>query len=297
MNVLYLRLLVVLVSLDDRRDRDRSLRDGLPRRRALHRAAAARDRDRAAAARRRGREDHDRLRYGLQGLTEMAVVSRWRSRSRSSSCAEPALRLLGGRGLRRRRRGCSRSRCGRSSRSRSGACSRVGLLSLGRQRGDRVANAIAVAVVLTAGLAPDPRVRRRDGAAVAGIVAETMLLVALAVSSPRPAVTSCRPRVRLAAAARAGGRAATLLVPLPTWLRRRRGPRLAFGVVAFAVAGSAAPRILLARPRRAPGDDVTRPKVVLLRGHGVNPWELRPWELLGDRFDVRCSSPAQSLRP
>src|SRR5437764_14516836 len=31
-----------------------------------------------------------------------------------------------------------------------------------------------------------------------------------------------------------------------------------------------------------------RPKVVLLRGHNVNPWDLRPWELLADRFDVVC---------
>jgi glycosyltransferase involved in cell wall biosynthesis len=29
-----------------------------------------------------------------------------------------------------------------------------------------------------------------------------------------------------------------------------------------------------------------RPKVVLLRGHSVNPWDLRPWELLADRFDI-----------
>ena len=30
-----------------------------------------------------------------------------------------------------------------------------------------------------------------------------------------------------------------------------------------------------------------RPRVVILRGHQVNPWELRPWEELSERFDVR----------
>jgi glycosyltransferase involved in cell wall biosynthesis len=29
-----------------------------------------------------------------------------------------------------------------------------------------------------------------------------------------------------------------------------------------------------------------RPRVVILRGHQANPWELRPWEGLADRFDV-----------
>jgi len=31
---------------------------------------------------------------------------------------------------------------------------------------------------------------------------------------------------------------------------------------------------------------VSRPRVVLLRGHNANPWELRTWELLENRFDV-----------
>ncbi len=30
-----------------------------------------------------------------------------------------------------------------------------------------------------------------------------------------------------------------------------------------------------------------RARVVILRGHQVNPWELRPWEELSDRYDVR----------
>ena len=33
---------------------------------------------------------------------------------------------------------------------------------------------------------------------------------------------------------------------------------------------------------------MSRPRVVLLRGHGVTPWELRPWEQLRDRFDIVC---------
>ena len=31
---------------------------------------------------------------------------------------------------------------------------------------------------------------------------------------------------------------------------------------------------------------MSRPRVVLLRGHNANPWDLRPWELLRDDFDV-----------
>jgi glycosyltransferase involved in cell wall biosynthesis len=31
-----------------------------------------------------------------------------------------------------------------------------------------------------------------------------------------------------------------------------------------------------------------RPRVVLLRGHQANPWDLRPWGLLSDSFDVTC---------
>jgi glycosyltransferase involved in cell wall biosynthesis len=32
---------------------------------------------------------------------------------------------------------------------------------------------------------------------------------------------------------------------------------------------------------------MTKKRVVLLRGHSANPWDLRPWELLRDRYDVR----------
>lgn len=32
---------------------------------------------------------------------------------------------------------------------------------------------------------------------------------------------------------------------------------------------------------------MSRPRVLLLRGHDANPWDLRPWELLSGRYDVR----------
>jgi glycosyltransferase involved in cell wall biosynthesis len=31
---------------------------------------------------------------------------------------------------------------------------------------------------------------------------------------------------------------------------------------------------------------MSRPRVVLLRGHNANPWDLRPWELLRDDYDI-----------
>ena len=36
-----------------------------------------------------------------------------------------------------------------------------------------------------------------------------------------------------------------------------------------------------------PAPEGPRPRVVLLRGHHANVWDLRPWELLADEFDVR----------
>lgn len=35
----------------------------------------------------------------------------------------------------------------------------------------------------------------------------------------------------------------------------------------------------------------SRPRVVVLRGHQANPWELRPWTLLSERFDVVVPQP------
>src|SRR5215218_5375660 len=37
-----------------------------------------------------------------------------------------------------------------------------------------------------------------------------------------------------------------------------------------------------------------RPRVIVLRGHQTNPWELRPWEQIGDRYDVAYLSSKRS---
>jgi glycosyltransferase involved in cell wall biosynthesis len=36
---------------------------------------------------------------------------------------------------------------------------------------------------------------------------------------------------------------------------------------------------------------VSRPRVALLRGYSANPWDLQPWRLLQDRFDISCLVP------
>ncbi len=41
-----------------------------------------------------------------------------------------------------------------------------------------------------------------------------------------------------------------------------------------------------AAPYESAGVGGVRPRVVVLRGHSANPWELRTWELLEDRFEV-----------
>ena len=40
---------------------------------------------------------------------------------------------------------------------------------------------------------------------------------------------------------------------------------------------------------------MSRPRVVLLRGHSANPWELGAWELLADRFDVAVAVTGSNL--
>jgi O-antigen/teichoic acid export membrane protein len=198
-----------------------------------------------------GAEDLDRLRYGLQGLTEMAVVSSLALALALTVLAEPALRLLGGEDFVGAARMLQLQAWALLPLA-VGSVLAIGLLSLGRQRAIAVANAVAVAVVLTAGLALIAAYGG-EGAAVAGIVAETVLLAALALalaSARRDALPSVgfiwRPLLALAAGA------ATLLVPLPDWLDAALALAV-FGAVAFAVRAVPS-EIFLALTRRAPGD-------------------------------------------
>ena len=199
-----------------------------------------------------GTEDLGRLRYALQGLTEMAVVVGLGLSLVLAVLAEPALRLLGG----------AEKYTGATEMLQIqvwalvplgiGNILAVGLLSLGRQRMIAVANAVAVVVVLSVGLVLIAAYGGR-GAALAGVVAEVVLLVALAAflaQAERAVLPSAafvwRPLVALAAGA------ATLLVPLPAWVD---GAVAAAVFVAVALAVRAVPaEILLALRRRAPGD-------------------------------------------
>jgi glycosyltransferase involved in cell wall biosynthesis len=40
---------------------------------------------------------------------------------------------------------------------------------------------------------------------------------------------------------------------------------------------------------------VSKPRVVVLRGHSTTPWELRSWEALTDRFDITCGVTGHNL--
>jgi glycosyltransferase involved in cell wall biosynthesis len=42
---------------------------------------------------------------------------------------------------------------------------------------------------------------------------------------------------------------------------------------------------------------VTKPRVLILRGHQANPWDLRPWEEVADRFDVTVALTGSNLYP
>ena len=198
-----------------------------------------------------GAEDLERLRYGLQGLTEMVVVTTVALALALTILAEPALRLLGGEEF----VGATRIlqiQVWALLPLAVGSVLAIGLLSLGRQRAIALANAFAVAAVLSGGLVLI-LAYGGEGAAVAGIAAEVLLLAALAgflASARRDVVPSPRFLWRPLLALIAG--AATLLVPLPEWVDAAVALAV-FAAVAFAVRAVPA-EILLALRGRAPGD-------------------------------------------
>ena len=198
-----------------------------------------------------GADDLPRLRYALQGLTQVSVTAAVGVALVVSTLAEPALRLLYG-----------EEYVGATEMLQlqiwalaplaAGSALSLGLLSLRRQRDIALANGVAVVLVLGAGV-PLVAAYEGVGAAVAALVAESALFLAIlgllarAEQRVTPAFSfAVRPLVALAAGA------ATLLLPLPDWVD---------GVVAGAVFVAVAlvvrafpPEVLEALRKRAPGD-------------------------------------------
>jgi O-antigen/teichoic acid export membrane protein len=180
MNVVYLRLLVVLVSLlEDETDtglfatsfRILELLIGLP---VIVLAVAL---PVLAVA---GAEDRERFRYGFQRLTEIAVLVGCLQVLLTVVLAEPAITLLYGEEF-----------TDAAPILRIQALSllpvflaqawTLGLVALRRPRSVAVGNALALAVVLVLGLALVPAYGT-SGAAVAGVVTESVLALALLVA-------------------------------------------------------------------------------------------------------------------
>ena len=198
-----------------------------------------------------GIEDLGRLGYALQGLTEMAVVTTLALSLALSTLAEPMLRLLGGDDYVGATRMLQIQVWALVPLS-VGSILAVALLSLGRQRAIALSNGIAVLAVLSAGLVLI-ELYGGEGAAVAGVVVELVLLLALAgfLRAAQPDVfPSLRFLWRPLLAVAAG--AATLVLPVPELVDAAVALG-AFVIVALAVRAVPA-EIVLALRGRAPGD-------------------------------------------
>ena len=251
MNVIYLRLLVILVSLMES-ERETGLYatsfrifemligiPGLVLAVALPVLAVA------------GENDVERLRYGLQRMTEVAVVFSLGLALMTYALAVPVIRILGG-----------EEYAGAAPILQIQAWALVplfvgqvavlALISLRRQHLLAVANAVALALVVMLGLTLIPAFSGR-GAAAAGVIAETaltaMLLGALARCErsvvPRFAFV-WRPLAALAAGA------AALAIPGLGELVRAMIVMVAFAVAAAAVRAVPS-EVLEALARRDPG--------------------------------------------
>lgn len=233
MNVVYLRLLVVLVSLQTSAHetglygtafRVVELFIGVP---PLVIGVAIPVLAVAAS------EDLGRLANGVQQLVEVSVVASLGVALTVSVAATPAVRLLGGAKF----DGAGPMLCVQAwalAPLAVGSVLSFALLSLKRQRDVAVATAAALAVVLLAGTLL-VRAYEGIGAAATGVAAETVLALALAFLLAR-AERSVLPRLAFAwrpLAALAAG-AATLLVPLPDWVDAIVAGAV-YTIVAFAI--------------------------------------------------------------
>jgi O-antigen/teichoic acid export membrane protein len=198
-----------------------------------------------------GSEDRERFSVAVQRMIEAIVVGALGLALVVSVLAEPVLQLLGG----------SEYAAAASMLQIQawalvplsvGSVLSVTLLALNRQRAIATANGVAVVVVVVAG-AGLIAAYGGEGAAVAGIVAESALLLALGAAIAR-FDRGLLPRLRFfpkpLGAVAAG--LATLAISLPPWVAGLVAG-LVFAVVAVGLR-AVPPEIVLALRRRAPGD-------------------------------------------
>jgi O-antigen/teichoic acid export membrane protein len=198
-----------------------------------------------------GAEDRERLSYGLQRLTEVALLSGLGLALATTALAAPGIELLYGDAfadaapmLRIQAWALVPLFLGQSA--------VVALVALRRQRAIAVANVVAVAVVLVLGIALIESFGG-EGAAVAGVVTE-LVLAAILVLSLRLAEPAVVPRLGFAwrpVTAAAAGAVPLVLLGTDGWLSA------ALAVAAFAVAAvvlRAVPsEVYAALGRRDPG--------------------------------------------
>jgi O-antigen/teichoic acid export membrane protein len=247
MNVVYLRLLVILVSLTQSEEetglyatsfRIFEILIGIP---ALLLSVAL---PLLALA---GDSDRERLRYGLQRMTEVAVVLSLGLALTTFALAEPAIRLLAG------------AEYGGAAPILQiqawalvplfiGQVAVLALISIRRQRALAAANTLALLLVVILGLALAPPFAGR-GAAAAGVIAEAALAVSLFILLARaePTVVPHFAFVWRPLAALAAGAAALAIPGLGEWVR---ACLVAGAFVVAAILVRAVPSEVLAALRR-----------------------------------------------
>ncbi len=222
-----------------------------------------------------GAEDRERLRYALQRMTEAAVAASLLLVLVTVVLAEPAILLLGGEQYREAAPILQVQAFALLGIFLSQVWT-LGLVSLRRQRDVAVANAIVLALVLVLGVV---LIRAYDGTggAVAAVVTEGVLAVLLFWFLAR-ADRNVVPRLGFLPRPLAAGVAGALvaLLAVQPMGRRAAGGRSVHRRRFRCRRRSARGRAGAAQAKAA----MSRPRVVLLRGHNANPWDLRPWELL-----------------